>query len=87
MHVLFSKRFKKRHSRLDLDMQNKFRKRLELYLSERDTAILNVHQLKGEFTGYYSLNVTGDIRLIFRHLTDSDVIFLFDIGSHSELYE
>lgn len=87
MHIIFSKRFKKRHCRLDLDMQNKFRQRLELYLLDRDNIILNVHQLKGKFIGYYSLNVTGDVRLIFRYLSDSNAIFLFDIGSHSELYE
>lgn len=86
MHIVFSKRFKKRHGRLSLELQDKFRNRLSMLLKSNSRGILNVHFLHGKYAGYQSLNVTGDIRAIFRINRDEGYIFLLDIGTHSELY-
>jgi addiction module RelE/StbE family toxin len=45
---------------------------------------LKNHQLHGDYLGYKSVNITGDVRAIFKQTDDS--ILLVDIGTHSELY-
>ena len=44
----------------------------------------NVHKLKWKYWNYWSMNITWDIRLIFR-ITD-DKIYLEKIWTYSELY-
>ncbi|QQR52827.1 type II toxin-antitoxin system mRNA interferase toxin, RelE/StbE family [bacterium] len=47
--------------------------------------MLRVHPLKGQYRGYWSLNVNGDIRALYLIEVESVVIFAL-IGSHSQLY-
>ena len=86
MHIVFSKRFKKRHGRLGLELQNKFRNRLMLLLEDKGHPLLNIHLLNGQYLGCQSLNVTGDVRAIFEIQKDEEVILFMNIGTHSELY-
>lgn len=67
-------------------MQNKFKQRLILFLEDKDNLALDVHPLKGKFLGFYSFNVTGNVRVIFKIITESGVMIILAIGSHSELY-
>ena len=44
----------------------------------------NVHKLKWKYWIYWSMNVTGDYRIIFRVIWDT--IFIDKFWTHSELY-
>ena len=44
-----------------------------------------LHDLRGEYIGYKECHVQNDILLIFRIVDDSSV-YLYRIGSHSELF-
>jgi len=46
---------------------------------------LRNHALQGKHKGYRSINVTGDVRAIYKHI-DSDTHYFVEIGTHSELY-
>ncbi|MDP2090335.1 MAG: type II toxin-antitoxin system mRNA interferase toxin, RelE/StbE family [Candidatus Gracilibacteria bacterium] len=46
----------------------------------------NVHILNGKYNKYYSINLTGDFRIIFDIDNQNKIIHLLDIGSHSQLY-
>ncbi len=47
--------------------------------------LLNNHALSGKYTGYRSINITGNTRVIYKFL-DENVILFVEIGTHSELY-
>lgn len=83
--VRFSKQFEKGLGRLSAKSQERFYKRLELFLIDRTHPLLRLHPLKGKYSGYYSINVTGDLRAIFKYRSDGSLVFL-SIGSHSQLY-
>lgn len=83
--VRFSKEFEKGLGRLSAKNQERFHKRLELFLGDRTHPLLRLHPLKGKYSGYYSINVTGDLRAIFKYHPDGSTVFPF-IGSHSQLY-
>lgn len=79
-HRDFTKEFKKLHSKI----KKKFQDRLILFEKDEFHPALNNHLLRGSYQGYRSINVTGDIRAIYRK-NAQEVIFV-QIGSHSSLY-
>lgn len=84
MTVSFHKNFKKLYKKLSPRTQTKFKNRLQLFLDDEYDPTLNNHALKGRYTGYRSINVTGDIRAIFKRI-EENALFV-TIGSHSSLY-
>lgn len=85
MRVQFSLKFKKQYKKLPIKFQEQFDSRLKQFLRDPTNPVLRNHPLKGKFLGYWSLNVNGDIRAIYKNVENHLIIFAL-IGSHSELY-
>ena len=85
MNVKYSRRFLKQYYKFSPKIQERFRQRLGLWQIEPTNPILGIHPLSGQFAGYYSLNVTGDIRALYHKSGEGYVLFGF-IASHSQLY-
>lgn len=84
MKIYFHKNFLKDHKRLSKSQQNIFKERKKLFLLDEFNPVLNNHALTGKYKGYRSLNVTGDLRAIFKQ-NKEDIIFVA-VDSHSNLY-
>ncbi|MDP2585623.1 MAG: type II toxin-antitoxin system mRNA interferase toxin, RelE/StbE family [Candidatus Levybacteria bacterium] len=84
MIISLHKNFKKQYNKLTKSQKIKFKERRSIFLQDEFNVILNNHALKGKYQGYRSINVTGDVRVIYRK--DSDIAFFVEIGSHSKLY-
>ena len=85
MEIRYSKRFGKQLGRLRQQERVKFAVRVELWVHNSSDPIVHVHALTGAYTGFYSLNVTGDLRALYKIVDDKLVLFEF-IGTHSQLY-
>lgn len=85
MTIDFTKTFWRQYHRLPKKMQQQFDGRVRLFLVDPIEPRLRVHPLKGKYLGYWSMNVSGDIRALYRLQGDGLVIFAL-IGTHSELY-
>ena len=85
MKIKYSKKFLKQYYKLAPKLQDQFQKRLQLWLADPYSSQLHLHMLTGEYSGLYSINITGDIRALYEKIGDSYVIFGF-IGTHSQLY-
>lgn len=85
MEVIFERSFVKQYKKLPRKIQERFKERLSLWTENPEDSRLRVHSLSGKYLGYWSFNVTGDIRTLYRYDGDEIVIFAL-IGSHSELY-
>ncbi|MBU2524093.1 type II toxin-antitoxin system mRNA interferase toxin, RelE/StbE family [Patescibacteria group bacterium] len=63
--------------------------RLSLFQKQPTHPTLRNHKLKGKLKAYCSINITGDIRAVYRieelDKKESTVKFV-RLGSHSELY-
>ena len=84
MTIRYEKSFKKSLRHLKQQQKHQFDERLRLLLANPADTRLRLHPLKGKFTGYYSINVSGDLRAIFRR-EDHRLTFIL-IGTHSQLY-
>ena len=81
----FHKKFRKKYIKLTRKLQEQTDKRIGLFLMSPDDPQVNNHQLKGKYEGYWSINVTGDYRAVYKELNDDEVEF-FDVDNHSNLY-
>lgn len=80
-----TKSFQKQFKKLSKNVHDQFEARLRLFLIEPDNRQLNIHPLTGKYQGYYSINITGDMRALYRWQGSTLVIFAF-IGIHSQLH-
>lgn len=86
MRYSTSKTFEKQFSKLSRKIKNKTILQLELFVEDAFYGSLNNHSLKGEWSDYRSINITADIRAIYKDI-DGIIAHFVSIGSHSELYE
>lgn len=85
MVIRYLPKFKKQYKKLPRKFQNQFDERLKLFMSDPTAPQLRVHPLKGEYAGYWSMNISGDIRALYLQKETEIIIFAL-IGTHSELY-
>lgn len=81
----FTKRFTKQFKVLKPNQKLRFYDRLELFKKNPHDPLLRDHALKGKYAGYRSIDIEGDLRVLYYIKNDIIVIFAF-IGTHSKLY-
>ncbi len=86
MKIRFHKNFEKQYKKLKKKEQEKLREKLELFIEKPFDSQLNNHPLKGKYTDYRSINITGNLRAIYKYINDEESIFVV-VDTHSNLYE
>src|SRR3989344_227397 len=100
MTISHGRTFKKMFRKHPVFVRKKFYERICLFLQNPYHPILNNHTLSGEWARHRSINITGDIRVVYMHRSinitgDIRVVYkqvteshvkLVAIGTHSELY-
>ncbi len=85
MKIILHKRFEKRYTKLRPAEKEKFKARRNLFLQDPFDQVLNNHTLSGRYKGYRSINISGDLRAVYR-MIDQDTAFFVAFGTHSQLY-
>ncbi|NCS98941.1 type II toxin-antitoxin system mRNA interferase toxin, RelE/StbE family [Candidatus Parcubacteria bacterium] len=87
MLILYKKKFEKEYQKLTKANKDKFNLKIKLLLVDLHDKRLNTHKLHGKYKDCFSINITGDIRAVFRLKENNKVIIFIDIGTHSKLYK
>jgi len=85
MRIFYSRKFDKQYRKQNQKIKVMFETRMGIFIRNPNDTRLSIHKLSGKLEGLWSLNVNGDIRVIFDKSQENAVI-LVAIGSHSELY-
>jgi addiction module RelE/StbE family toxin len=85
IRIEYSKRFQKQYAKLGPNIREQFEVCQRLWITNPDSSKLRLHKLRGDYAGFYSININGDIRALYKKISDNYVIFGF-IGTHSQLY-
>ena len=85
MKLYFHKNFDKQLGKLRKAERKKAQERLALFLRSPFNPLLNNHPLKGKYLDYRSINITGDLRAIYKLISEDECIFVA-LDSHSNLY-
>lgn len=86
MKVRFHKIFEKQYKKLRKREKAKVKERLALFLKDEFDPILNNHPLRGSYKGYRSINITGDLRAVYKRISQDMRIFVV-LNTHSNLYK
>lgn len=89
MLINFAKKFIKQRDKAPVKIQEALNQRLLLFIKDPYQVQLNNHKLTGKYSGYRSINITGDWRAIFSVVeTTSERVIVFEVlGTHSQLYK
>lgn len=85
MTPYYHRSFKKDYKKLPVNIRSHFEERLVLFLHDPFHPLLNNHPLHGEWEGHRSLNITGDLRAIFR--IERETVIFVAIDTHTNLYD
>ena len=85
MNIITHWRFDKRFRKLRTGEKERFCERRDLFFKNQFDPVLNNHPLHGEYAGWRSIHIGGDLSVIYR-LVDADTAHFLAIGTHSELY-
>lgn len=83
-HPTFKKHYKRRISPSS-SLRLKTQERVKLFTQNSNNPVLKDHGLSGEKSTLRSFRITGDIRIVYKKISDSHVLFL-DIGTHNQVY-
>ena len=84
MKIKLHRDFEKQYRKLKEREKKKFKQRRDLFLQDEFNPQLNNHSLKGKYSGLRSINITGDLRAIYKK--EGDYAIFVAINSHSNLY-
>lgn len=85
MKIVFHKSFEKKYKKLPNKIKLKIKETNILFVKDPYNVALNNHALHGKYAGYRSINITGNVRIIYKFL-DKDTVIFSEIGTRSELY-
>ena len=86
MNVDFTKPFNKQFEKLPRKFQEQAKAAIALFLDDVAAPSLRNHALKGKWIGHRSISAGGDLRLHFKMVNETTVLFVA-VGSHSQLYK
>ena len=86
MQIILSAQVIKHIRKMRLTEQERFRERRNVFVQDPHDPLLHNHKLHGEFEGCRSINITGDIRVVYEMIAE-DIAHFIEIGTHDELYE
>lgn len=85
MIIVISKSFDKKFKKLSQKIQFQIKEKVLIFQESPFDVRLNNHMLHGEMKMIRSINITGDLRILYEEIDDDSVRFL-DIDTHSNLY-
>ncbi|TSC85748.1 MAG: translation repressor RelE [Microgenomates group bacterium Gr01-1014_7] len=89
MNVKLDPDLLKKLKKLDIRIRNSFREKILIFQKNPNESLLNNHELRDQYKGLRSIDITNDYRAIYEEMTaGEDTIAYFSIlGTHNELYK
>jgi addiction module RelE/StbE family toxin len=83
--VKLSKRFEKTLKKVGKEASSLVFHKIALFQEDPLSSELRLHKLKGEWVGFYSIDIAFDLRALF--YTEDNIAIFAELGSHSNLYD
>ncbi|HVF69059.1 MAG TPA: hypothetical protein VNA13_00690 [Xanthomonadales bacterium] len=89
MKTKYSPGFIKKLKQAHVIIRKNFRQKIKLFGENPFEPSLNNHDLKREYEGLKSIDITADVRAIYKEITEESktVAYFLKLGTHNELYK
>lgn len=81
IEISYTKTFLKRYKKIDSDLQEEIKERIDLFKDKKNHKRLKVDKLKGKYKGFLSFSINRKDRILFQFVKGNSAIFL-DIDDH-----
>jgi len=85
MKILFHRNFNRSYKKLPSRAKERFKERLLLFANNPFDPLLNNHNLHGKWQDYRSINISGEVRAIYKNINKTEVEFVL-LDTHGNLY-
>jgi addiction module RelE/StbE family toxin len=84
----YSPRFIKKLKNVDVRIKKSFKEKLKILEKNPQDPGLRNHELKREYAGLRSIDVTVDYRAVYKEFQEEEdtIIYFTHLGTHEELY-
>lgn len=86
MELVFQKSFVRQYQKLREQQKTQIDDALARFVDDPHSSILRNHALRGQFKGLRSIDAAFDLRVIFKEEGGYMVVYLLQVGTHSQLY-
>jgi len=80
-NIHYSRKFIKEAKKLPKEITELTMKKEEIFRNNPLHSSLRLHELHGKFSGFWSISITSNYRLIFERERNGDILFI-SIGKH-----
>lgn len=89
MKVFYDPAFLNILKKVDVRIKKSVKERILLFSKNPHDPQLNNHPLQRKYTGYRSINITGDYRALYKEVEigDEKIAYFVLLGTHTELYK
>ncbi|MBF8250031.1 MAG: hypothetical protein HW400_632 [Candidatus Levybacteria bacterium] len=89
MKVQYDPEFVEKLKKQNVRVSNSFRKAIKIFSKNPADPRLHVHELKREYKGLKSIDVTVNWRAIYEEITEGNdlIIYFVTLGTHRQLYK
>jgi addiction module RelE/StbE family toxin len=90
MKVQFSPDFITLYKKADVRIRKEVDNKIKIFEQDPLNIGLKNHELRDEYTGLRSINITADYRAIYEHIIEKNgdtLAYFILFGTHKELYE
>ena len=88
IEIYWDESFKRNYKKLikhNLELENKFQNKVEIFQSNPFHQSLKTHKLSGKLQNYWAFSINLEFRIVFRFIDDNSVLFTA-IGTHDDVY-
>lgn len=85
MKIILHRNFERQYKKLRPNEKLRFKKQRDIFLQNPFHPILNNHPLHGTYRECRSINVGGDLRVVYE-MAQKDVAHFLTIDTHDKLY-
>ena len=86
MQYISSRKFDKKFTKLSEKIKNQHIEKIKVFVQNPYSSILNNHALHGKYLGCRSIDISGDLRAIYK-IQASNIALFIDIDNHGNLYK
>lgn len=86
MQYFSSKKFDKKFSKFPDKIKIQTIEKIKIFTQNQYHPILNNHMLRGKYLGCRSINISGDLRAIYK-MQENNIALFVDIDNHNNLYK
>lgn len=86
MTIEYHQKFRKQYQKLSPKLRQQVQERISVFVKNQKDPVLQNHSLYGKYQDFFSINITGDLRALYKKINQNYIKFIL-LGTHSQLYK